>query len=62
MPTAQQLLELDRELTTEEIQRIRVELGMNPKSDVIEVTTGGCEERAREVNDKTHWDENERLK
>lgn len=62
MLTAKELLDLDRELTTEEIQAIRVELGMKPQSDVVESTTG--EAKAQVVEDAlvTHWDIIENLK
>lgn len=57
MLSIQELFEiLKDDLTTEEIQAIRVALGMNPQSDVIEAKTG--EARVEKVEDSlvTHWD------
>lgn len=59
---AKELLELDRELTTEEIQQIRIELGMKPQSDVVESTTHGDTISKDDTAGQTHWDEIERLK
>lgn len=59
---AKELLNLDRELTTEEIQQIRVELGMKPQSDVVELTTHGDTISEDDRKGQTHWDEIERLK